>query len=288
MRVEVAPGELAHERVGARAAALAGALLELARRDAAEMQVGRELGGAAGEQVVALVVALEAGAQPREHRARGRPARPAERVAPRARARRAAADREAGGEARAAAARRGPRGAAPAPTRGGRARTRSAGGRPSCAPARCRRRTGPAAAAPRPRAPERRVDAPVARHRERRDVGGEVDRARARLRGQRGQLLLRPALAHDEVGAAVAQRRAQLGEAGVQEPRAVAGREAPLQQPRVEHEDRDDAVAVAVGGGEAGWSWTRRSRRNQTRAVVGIPEVRASGRARTYTQSAWS
>ena len=43
VRVEVAPGELAHERVRARAAALARALLEAARRDAPEVQVRRQL-----------------------------------------------------------------------------------------------------------------------------------------------------------------------------------------------------------------------------------------------------
>jgi hypothetical protein len=98
---------------------------------------------------------------------------------------------------------------------------------------------------------ERRLDPPVARHRERRDVRGEVDRVRADFARQRRQLLLRPARAHDEVGAALAQRRAQLGQAGMEEPRAVAGREAALEQARVEHEDRDDVVAFAMGGGQA-------------------------------------
>ena len=72
--VEVAPRELAHERVGARAAALARALLELARGDAAEVQVGRELGGAAREPVVALVVVLEPASAATRARARA-PAR---------------------------------------------------------------------------------------------------------------------------------------------------------------------------------------------------------------------
>jgi hypothetical protein len=133
---------------------------------------------------------------------------------------------------------------------------------------------------------ERRLDAPVARHRERRDVGREVERARAHLSRQRGQLLLRPALAHDEVGAALAQRRAQLGQAAMEEPGAVAGREAALQEPRIEHEDGHDAVAVPV-------------RRGQARMVVdaqvtaepdegGGRHVRGTGepRSRTYTQSA--
>ena len=38
----------------------------------------------------------------------------------------------------------------------------------------------------------------------------------------------------------------------MQEPGAVAGGEAPFQQPRVEHEDADDAVALTMGGREAG------------------------------------
>jgi hypothetical protein len=99
VRVEVAPGELAHERVGARAAALAGALLERARRDAPEVQVRRELGGPAREPVVALVVAIEALAQPRGHPLAARPLAGRERVRRlRLGCRGQAADREARGE----------------------------------------------------------------------------------------------------------------------------------------------------------------------------------------------
>ena len=93
-------------------------------------------------------------------------------------------------------------------------------------------------------------DAAVARAGERGDVGAEVHGLGAALARQRGQLLLRQALADDEVGAALAQRLAQLGEATVQEPRAVGGRETPAQQPLVEHEHRHDAVALAVRGGQ--------------------------------------
>ena len=102
-----------------------------------------------------------------------------------------------------------------------------------------------------PGAVQRRLDPAVSRERERRDVGGEVGGGRANLRRQRGQLLFRPPRAHDEVGAALAQRRAQLGQAAVQEPGAIAGGEAPGQQALVEHEHRDDAIAFAVGGGQA-------------------------------------
>ena len=90
----------------------------------------------------------------------------------------------------------------------------------------------------------------VACAREGRDVGGEVERGRAGLARELRQLLLGPALAEHEVGAALAQRLAQLGEAAVEEPGAVGGREAPLQQAWVEHEDGHDAVVLAVGGGE--------------------------------------
>ena len=93
-------------------------------------------------------------------------------------------------------------------------------------------------------------DPAVARPGERGDVVREVHGLGAALARQRGQLLLRPALADDEVGAALAQRLAQLREAAVQEPRAVGGREAPAEQPRVEHEHRHDAVALAVRGGQ--------------------------------------
>ena len=64
--------------------------------------------------------------------------------------------------------------------------------------------------------------------------------------------MLRPALAQHEVGAALAQARAQLGEAAVEEPGAVGGREAPVEQARIEHEDGDDAVAFPVRRGEGG------------------------------------
>ena len=202
---------------------------------------------------MALLVALEARSAARRASARARPARRAAigSARLRLRRRRQAADRDARGEARAAAARRGPRAAA-ACSQARWKGEKTECGRPSFV------RTWPMSATNRPgcrrtsTAVERRLDPPVARHRERRDVGGEVDRARADLARQRRQLLLRPPLAHDEVGAALAQRRAQLGQAAVQEPGAVAGREAAVQQPRVEHEHRHDAVALAVGGGQAG------------------------------------
>ena len=70
---------------------------------------------------------------------------------------------------------------------------------------------------------------------------------------ERRQHLLGPARAHDEVGAALAQRVAQLAQAAEQEPRAVARTgSARVEQPRVEHEDRHDAVGLAVRGGERG------------------------------------
>jgi hypothetical protein len=237
VRVEVAPRQLAGERL---AAALERARLELARRDAAEVQVGRQLRRAAGEVVVALLVAAEAVGEPA--------------VGPLAR--RALAGREGLARLRL--------------RRGGQA----PGGQPAREVQGARRAVDLAARQLLPRPPERgedrvgldgaevvrdeqpglrarvehRRDPAVARPRERGDVGGEVDGLGAALARQRGQLLLRPALADHEVGAALAQRLAQLRQAAVQEPRAVGGREAPAQQPPVEHEHGHDAVALAVRG----------------------------------------
>ena len=97
---------------------------------------------------------------------------------------------------------------------------------------------------------ERVLDPAVAGGGERRHVGGEVERGGADFTGKLGELLLGPALADDELAAALAQRLAQLGEAAVEEPRAVGGREAPFEQARVEHEDGHHAIALAVGGGQ--------------------------------------
>ena len=97
------------------------------------------------------------------------------------------------------------------------------------------------------------VDAPVARHRERGDVGGEVDGLRTRLLDEVAEHALGAAAAHEQLAAALAQRCAQLAQALEQEPRAVGRREAAgVQQPRVEHEHGDDAVGLAVRRGERG------------------------------------
>jgi hypothetical protein len=90
------------------------------------------------------------------------------------------------------------------------------------------------------------------RRRERGDVGGEVHGPRAGLPRQLGQLALRRAAAHDEVRAALSQRRPQVREAAEQEVRPRAGREAAVQQRAVEHEDRHDMVRRAGGGGQRG------------------------------------
>ena len=74
--------------------------------------------------------------------------------------------------------------------------------------------------------------------------------ARARPRRQRRQLPLGVPGAHDEVGAAVAQRGAQLAQAAEQEAGPRAGLEAPAQQPLVEHEDGHHAVGRAGRGGQ--------------------------------------
>ena len=103
---------------------------------------------------------------------------------------------------------------------------------------------------------------------------------RARLRRERLELALRAALADDQVGAALAQRLAQLAQAAEQERRARpgsrGGRAAARRRARTRARRGRRVRAAAVS---AGWSWTRRSRRNQTIAVVGMPG-RTGGRAR--------
>ena len=263
---------------------VAGALLELARRDAAEVQVGRQLGGPAREHVVALLVALEARAQPGAHPlppgrlARRHGVRPPRAPAP------PAARPTATPEGNASR-----RGAPWTSRRGTDSQARWKGvntecGRPSLVRTRPTSATNscPAAAAPRPRrrrAPPRpagRARARTARRRRR-----SRRRSRQPRRPARGSSSSGRPVAHDEVGAALAQRGAQLGQAAVQEPGAVAGGEAALEQPRVEHEHRHDALALAMRGGQAGWSWTRRSRRNQTRAVLGTPRYGRAPPGRT-------
>ena len=71
-----------------------------------------------------------------------------------------------------------------------------------------------------------------------------------RLARERRELPRRVAGAHDEVGAAVAQRGAQLAQAAEQEAGARARLEAPAQQRVVEHEHGDDALGLAGGGGQ--------------------------------------
>ena len=242
MGVEVAPRELAHERA---AAALERARLELARRQAAEVQVGRQLRRPAGEPVVALLVAVEPA---------GEPAR-------RALARRVLAGREGVGRLRPGrgreaadgeSARKAQRPRGPMDLAALELLPRSVEGREDGvgldgadvgdehAGLRMRRDT------------DRLGDPPVAGERERRDVLGVVERGRAAFARERGQLLLRPALADHQVAAALAQRPAQLGEAAVQEPGAVGRGEAAGEQPRVEDEHGHHPVALAVRGGEGG------------------------------------
>ena len=73
---------------------------------------------------------------------------------------------------------------------------------------------------------------------------------RAGLPRERGQHARRVAGAHDEVGAAIAQRLAQLAQAAEQEAAARAGLEAAVQQRVVEHEHGHDALGRARGGGQ--------------------------------------
>ena len=117
VRVEVAPRELAHERRRALAALGPRALLDLARRDAAEVQVGRQLRRPAGEQVVALGVAIDPVGEPAaQPLARGGLAGRERLGGLGPRAVRDRTRRRARRAPRARAARRGPRAAAAAPS----------------------------------------------------------------------------------------------------------------------------------------------------------------------------
>ena len=77
-----------------------------------------------------------------------------------------------------------------------------------------------------------------------------MDLPRAGLARERDQLAHRVAGAHDEVGAALAQRGAQLAQAAEQEAPARAGLEAPAQERLVEHEHGHDALGVTGGAGQ--------------------------------------
>ena len=238
--IEVAPGELAGERVVATRL-----LLQFARGDAAEVQVWRERRRAAGQPVVVGRVAVDAVAQPRVH------SRTAGLLAARAGLDlRQLADAQVRGHRDLA------RRAVDIPAR------QLLPGAPERREHRVRLRLADVghevagrAARLDARFAQRVLDPAVTRERIRRDVGGEIDGARAVLTRQLRQLALGRAAGHHEVPAALTQRGAQLVQALVQERRSVLGRVAAAQQRVVEHEDGDDAL-------------TRVERRTQWRVIV--------------------
>ena len=79
-----------------------------------------------------------------------------------------------------------------------------------------------------------------------------MDRLRARLAGQGRELALGRAAAHDQVAPPLAQRLPQLAQRLEQEPRPGVGREAPAEQPIVEHEGRDHPLGAAGRGRQGG------------------------------------
>jgi hypothetical protein len=240
--IEVAPGQLADE--GLRV----GLALELTRADAAEVQVGRELRGAAGQQVVPLLVVVETVAHEGVHAgAGGLLSGRADRVLERALGVRELADADVRRKADRTwrAVDLAPRQLAPGAPEGREDRVRlrlaDVGDEVAGVPARLDARLA-----------ERRLDPAVARHGERRHVGGEVDAGGVRFARELRQLALGRADANHEVGAPGAQRLAQLAQRLEQEPTARLGREAAVQQPLVEHEDRHDALGLAHRGGQGG------------------------------------
>ena len=232
--------------------ARARAALELARGDAAEVQVRRQLRRAAGEPVVALLVALEAAGEPGVERARGR------------RARRARKGLGASGSRPEAGRRPRRRRTGSASSRGApctvaalellpRAVERGEDGVRLLPRPHVGDEVGPAAGAPRRPPRQRLLDPAVARasrtarrrRRSRRAVA-PVSRASAG-----SSSLGRPVPDH-EAAAALAQRLAQLGEAAEQEPRARRATGSARRAARVEHEDGHDAVELAVAAVQGG------------------------------------
>ena len=277
VRVEVAPAQLAHELGRALAGAgVAGALLELARRDAPEVQVRRELRRAALEPVVQVRVVLDAVAQPRVH----------------ALAARGLARRERVGHVGGQADRVGRRDLAGAHARRQRQRARRPVDLAPVEPlprARERRedRERPAVLRPRlvhvrdeqarmphdlhARLVHRLADPPVARQREAGHVRGEAQPRRAGL--------LAPARPARVPGRPRARRGPPRARAA---PPAARRRQPSRKRPRGPDSKRPcsrassstntgtTCSAARAAAVSAGWSCTRRSRRNQTISVSAI------------------
>ena len=256
LMVEVAPAELAHERL---AAGLGGrAVRDLERRQASEVEVrGEARRPLDGEVVAACVVVGEAVAHPareagpslgltapREVRGDG-PARqvpdPGERPV---------VDRPGGGDRRRCGEDRSPwRGAPPVPVRGEHAV------RPAGAPGRDVARGNDRHPWKRPDEdaplPGRAAQPSLPRLREAAHVLAQVDASRAGLHRDAEHLRDRVPTADDETTAAGRERAPEVGQRLEEEGDTVRGAEAG-EQHVVEDEDRDDMGRVLDGGVEGG------------------------------------
>jgi hypothetical protein len=256
--VEVAPAELAAEGVGGRAARQR--ILELARRQAAEAQIGREARGVvAAERVVVVDVLahrpVEEGAHPPPPRRLAATCRIVDLLLEaEVGQRRDAALRDAARQRRQLARRRQDGtavGLEPGAVVVAEDRLRLAGrgadlaGSVRDVEARVSVQGGAGVG-------ERRRDGAAAVAREGRHVGAEVQRGRSGLARERGQLALGRAVADDEAGVALAQRGVEIGEAVEQELRSRSGGVAAVDQPAVEDEDRHQPVG-ALARGVQGW-----------------------------------
>ncbi len=118
---------------------------------------------------------------------------------------------------------------------------------------------------------QRAGDALAPSARVRAHVLGHVNRARADLPGEVGQLALGSPAADHEARPAPAELAVEVGEALEQELGARPGRVAPVQEPVVEAEDRDDAVGLVE--------------RRPQRRVVADAEVAPQPHDRRFGQS---
>jgi len=95
-------------------------------------------------------------------------------------------------------------------------------------------------------------DLRVARPRVRRDVAGPQHRLGPGLARELDERARRVAVAHAQRSATLAQRVVQRTQAAEHERRPRAAREAPVQQPVVEHEDGHDALVLVGRGHQRG------------------------------------
>jgi hypothetical protein len=247
---EVAPAELATK--GVRAGAAAEALVELARGDAAEVQVGRQPRGALARQgVVRVAVAAHAVGEEAPHPLAARPLAAGQRL------RDLLLQSERGQRRQPSLAHPGRQRRQPAR----RAQHRPALGAKPGAVKRREHRVRPAGlgawrlvddAEP---GVQHEIGHPrVASRRERTGVGSGVDSRGADLAGQPREFALGSPVPDDEAAAALAQRMIQIAQALEQELRPRPGRVAAAQETIVEAEHRDHATVLErrVQGGVIG------------------------------------